>query len=144
MQRSVQDYILADTVHHANEIGTKSLDRYHAMINSLNLQATLIVGFAISSLNHDNLNAIISDVSRYCVYKSPSGIFGFIFIAATVMSVAILLTCILASFLIEYRTQHYALHVGVREAVAMVRTWMRVVFQIYAFGMFCWVTATSE
>ena len=142
--RAAADVIFADNLHHANEISTKLLDRYHSMLNSFNLQATLIVGFAISSINHDNMNAIISDASRYCLYKAPAGGFGFAFVTSTVICVSVMLTCIAASFYIELRSQHYALHVGVREAVAMVRTWMKIVIQLYGFGMACFIVATSE
>jgi len=141
MQRTVQDYILADNQFHANEIGTKRLDRYHAMLNSFNLQATLIVGVALNQINHDNMNAIVSDASRYCMYKSPAGGYGFAFVSATLVCVAVMLTCIAAAFYIELRTQHYALHVGVREAVAMCRAWTKTVMQLYGCGMITFVVA---
>ena len=58
MNATVKDEIKAENVHHTNEINARNLDQYHAMLNSFNTQATLIVGFALNSINHDNLSAL--------------------------------------------------------------------------------------
>ena len=141
MNLTVKEAIRAENVDHANQINAKALEQYHNLLNSFNTQATLIVGFALGSINHDNLHAIVSDGSRYCVYKSSRQAFGFAFLSATVTCISISLTCIAASFYITLRTQHYALHVGVREAVAMVKAWSWMVIQLYSAGLLSFVVA---
>ena len=141
MQHAVQDYIVADSEHHHNEITSKQLDRYHSMLNSFNLQATLIVGFALSSINHDNMNCILNAESRYCIYKTP--VWGIMFVSSIVVCVSTMLTCIGGAFYIELRTQSYALHVGVSHSVSMVKIWMAVIVKLYVFGMLAFVTAIS-
>ena len=54
-----------------NEIENRRLEQLHTQLNSFNLQATLIVGFALGTLNADNLVAISDDISNFCMYKQP-------------------------------------------------------------------------
>lgn len=138
MNATVKDEIKAENVHHTNEINARNLDQYHAMLNSFNTQATLIVGFALNSINHDNLSALASDESKYCIYTSGRYFFGYLFGCSTVSCISISLTCIMASFYITIRTQQYALHVGVREAVAMVRVWAKFIVGVYVVGLLCY------
>ena len=141
MNTTIKDEIRAENVHHSNEINARNLEQYHQMLNSFNMQATLIVGFALNSINHDNLNALASDESKYCLYTSSRKFFGYLFGSATVACISISLTCILASFYITIRSQQYALHVGVKEAVAMVRMWARTIIAIYSVGLLCFFLA---
>ena len=135
MNRTVREEIRAENLHFANEINSRSLEQYHQMLNAFNTQATLIVGFALSAINHDNLNALASDQSRYCVYAQRKPAWAYVFGCSTVACISISLTCIAASFYLMWRSQMYALHVGVRAAVAMVRIWLKSIVVIYLFGM---------
>lgn len=141
MNATVKDEIKAENVHHTNEINARNLDQYHQMLNSFNTQATLIVGFALNSINHDNLSALASDTSKYCIYTSSRAFFGYLFGCSTVSCISISLTCIMASFYITVRTQQYALHVGVKEAVAMVRVWAKFIIGVYMVGLLCFFLA---
>lgn len=121
MNRVVRDEIRAENRHHANMIDERSLERHHLLLNSFNMQATLVVGFALSSINADNLSALSDDQSKFCMYKDGRRGWAYLFAISVISCICISLTCIAASFLVTLRTQEYALHVGVRPAVAMVR-----------------------
>ena len=98
MNSTIKDEIRAENIHHSNEINSRQLDQYHQMLNSFNTQATLVVGFALNAINHDNLNALASDESKYCLYTSSRSFFAYLFGSAVVGCISISLTCILASF----------------------------------------------
>ena len=141
MNTTIKDEIRAENVHLSNEINARNLETYHSMLNSFNMQATLIVGFALNSINAEQLQSLANDDSRYCIYTSGRAFWGYIFGSSTVACISISLTCIAASFYMTIRSQEYALHVGVREAVAMVRCWARTIIYLYLFGLICFFLA---
>ena len=73
----VEAEIAAEDKHRTNTIEQQNLEKYHEQLNSFNTQATLILGFALASLNADNLIALGDDQSKYCLYKQPG--WGFLF-----------------------------------------------------------------
>lgn len=106
MDTTIKDEIRAENIHHTNEINARNLEQYHNMLNSFNTQATLIVGFAIAMINHDNLNAIADEGSKYCLYRSSHrAFFAFLYGVSTVACISISFTCILSSFYITVRSQ---------------------------------------
>ena len=86
MNRTVHEEIRAENLHFANEINARQLEQYHGMLNAFNTQATLIVGFALSAVNHDNLNALANDQSKYCIYRSNRPAWGYFFISGECQS----------------------------------------------------------
>ena len=142
MDGTIRDEIRAENIHRTNEINARNLEQYHQMLNAFNTQATLIVGFSVAMINHDNLNAIANEGSKYCMYRRDGrAVFAFIFGASTVACLSISFTCFFSSFYSTVRSQQYALHIGVKESVAMVRTWARVILVVYAFGLLCFLVS---
>ena len=131
----VEAEIAAENRHRTNEIEQGNLEKYHDQLNSFNTQATLILGFALASLNADNLMALGDDQSKYCMYKAERQMWGFIFGISTVACLSISFTCIAASFYLIIRSQHFALNVGVRPALAMVRTHRSRIIVVFVVGL---------
>ena len=105
MNTTIKDEIRAENVHLSNEINARNLETYHSMLNSFNMQATLIVGFALNSINASSSNRFANDDSRYCIYTSGRAFWGYIFGSSTVACISISLTCIAASFYMTIRSQ---------------------------------------
>eukprot|EP00966_Prymnesium_polylepis_P315912 7298963-Prymnesium_polylepis.1 len=55
----------------SNEIENRRLEQLLSQLENFNLQATLVIGFALSTMNADNLVAIADDTSKFCIYKQP-------------------------------------------------------------------------
>lgn len=131
----VEAEIAAENRHRTNEIEQGNLEKYHDQLNSFNTQATLILGFALASLNADNLMALGDDQSKYCLYKAERQAWGFLFGISTVACLSISFTCIASSFYLIIRSQHFALNVGVRPALAMVRTHRSRIIIVFVVGL---------
>ena len=109
---TVEAEIAAENQHKTNVIDERNLEKYHDQLSSFNTQATLVLGFAVASLNADNLFALGDDQSKYCLYKSERMAWGYVFGLSTCLSISTSLTCIAASFYLIVRSQHFALNVG--------------------------------
>lgn len=111
----------------------RCLWQLHASLNSFNLQATLIVGFALGTLNADNLVAISDDLSKYCLYKQPfvSGLY----IVLTIVAIGTCMTCLGLSFYIIVRSQQTANEVSVTHTVALVRQLQSQIVFYYFMGV---------
>ena len=109
---TVEAEIAAENQHKTNVIDERNLEKYHDQLSSFNTQATLVLGFAVASLNADNLFALGDDQSKYCLYKSERRAWGYVFGLSTCLSISTSLTCIAASFYLIVRSQHFALNVG--------------------------------
>mgnify|MGYP006132887925 CR=1 FL=1 len=131
----VEAEIAAENRHRTNEIEQGNLEKYHDQLNSFNTQATLILGFALASLNADNLIALGDDQSKYCLYKKERQAWGYLFGISTVACISISFTCIASSFYLIIRSQHFALNVGVRPALAMVRTHRSRIIVVFVIGL---------
>lgn len=102
-------------------------------LESFNLQATLIVGFALSTLNADNLVAISDDQSKFCMYKQP--VVAGLWAVLTVFSIGACMTCLGLSFYVIVRSQRTANEVSVKHTVALVRQLKGNIISYYMFGM---------
>ena len=99
----VEAEIAAEDKHKINEIEQRNLEKYHEQLNSINTQATLILGFALTSLHADNLLALGDDQSKYCIYKEGRTGWGYLLGVSTVFTLSISFTCIAASFYLIVR-----------------------------------------
>jgi hypothetical protein len=111
----------------------------HTQLNSFNLQATLIVGFALGTLNADNLVAISDDLSKFCMYKQPI-VAGF-YAVLTIFSIGTCMTCLGLSFYIIVKSQATANEVSVTHTVALVRQLQKGIVTYYMIGMFAFFTS---
>ena len=99
----------------------------------------MIVGFALSTLNADNLVAISDDVSKFCMYKQP--IVAGLYAILTIFSIGACMTCLGLSFYIIFRSQQTANEVSVTHTVALVRQLQRHIVAYYLLGMFAFFTS---
>ena len=65
MLRAEREVVKREDAFTANEIEFRRLEQLHSQLESFLLQATLITGFAIGTLNADNLVAIVDDVGKF-------------------------------------------------------------------------------
>lgn len=133
----VEDEIVAENKHRHNVIEQGNLEKYHDQLNSFNTQATLVLGFAVASLNSDNLIALGDDQSKYCLYKDDRMVWGYVFGISTVACLSISFTCIASSFYLIIRSQHFALYVGMRPALILVRKYRSRIILTFVFGLIC-------
>ena len=133
--------IAAQDKHASNTIEQQNLEKFHDQLNAFNTQATLILGFALASLHADNLVALGDDQSKYCIYKSERTTWGYILGVSTVICLSISFTCIASSFYLVVRSQDFALNVGVRPALAMVRIHRSRIIVVFLVGLVCFFTA---
>jgi len=134
---TVEAEIAAENQHKTNVIDERNLEKYHDQLSSFNTQATLVLGFAVASLNSDNLIALGDDQSKSCLFKAERRAWGYVFGISTCLSISTSLTCIAASFYLIVRSQHFALNVGVRPALAMVRKHRSRIILTFVFGLLC-------
>lgn len=128
-----REIVQRENAYTSNEIDNRRLEQLHTQLQSFNLQATLIVGFALSTLNADNLVAVSDDLSKFCVYKQPF-ISGCYFVL-TIFSIGTCMTCLGLSFYIIFRSQKTANEVSVKHTVALVRRLQSQIFSYYMVGM---------
>jgi hypothetical protein len=69
MLRVERDIVNRSNEFTANEIENRRLEQLHTQLENFNLQATIIIGFALGTINADNLVALADDVSKFCLYK---------------------------------------------------------------------------
>lgn len=119
-------------LHHTPRVSR--CEQLHTQLQSFNLQATLIVGFALSTLNADNLVAISDDLSKFCMYKQP--IVASLYVMLTIFSIGACMTCLGLSFYIIVRSQKTANEVSVMHTVALVRRLQSHIVSYYLVGMF--------
>lgn len=134
-----REIVQRENTYATNEIENRRLEQLHAQLNSFNLQATLIVGFALSTLNADNLVAISDDLSKFCMYKQP--IVAALCSILTIFSIGTSMTCLGLSFYIIVRSQATANEVSVTHTVALVRRLQSQIVTYYMVGMFAFFTS---
>lgn len=128
-----REIVQRENTYATNEIENRRLEQLHTQLNSFNLQATLIVGFALSTLNADNLVAISDDSSKFCMYKQP--IVAALYSVLTIFSIGTSMTCLGLSFYIIVRSQSTANEVSVTHTVALVRRLQSHIVTHYMVGM---------
>ena len=122
-----------ESAYTANEIDYRKLEQLHTQFGSVELQATLIVGFVFTTMNADNLVALGDDNGKYCMYKTP--VLTHLYIITTVLAVGLCMTCVMISAYIVWRSQHSANDISVRHTIALVRTLKNHVMATYFVGM---------
>ena len=128
-----REIVQRENAYTSNEIDNRRLEQLHTQLQSFNLQATLIVGFALSTLNADNLVAISDDLSKFCMFKQP--IVAGCYFVLTIFSIGTCMTCLGLSFYIIFRSQKTANEVSVKHTVALVRRLQSQIFSYYMVGM---------
>lgn len=123
----------------ANEIENRRLEQLHTQLENFNLQATIIIGFALSTINADNLVALSDDVSKFCLYKQPG--FALAYAVLTFGSIATCMTCIGISFYVIARSQQTANEVSVHHCVALVRRLKSLIMAAYFAGVTAFFTS---
>lgn len=80
------------------ELGMKELSHLHAQLNSITLQCTIIVGFALSGVGADTLSQLASDTGEFCMYKSIRAMtFTYLFVGFTLLSIFTCMTIVACS-----------------------------------------------
>ena len=135
------------------------MSQLHAQLNAFNVQATLIVGFALGTFNADNLTAISNDLSSFCVYKrharedsNPSRshtlsstrvrvpccaepIITCVYIVLTFTAIGTCAICLGLSFYIVVHSQYTANEVSVTHTLALVRQLQSQILFYYFLGL---------
>ena len=117
----------------ANEIEYRKLEQLHMQFGSIELQATLVVGFVFTTMNADNLVALGDDQGKYCLYKAPFKTH--LYIICTVCAVGLCMSCVMISAYIVWRSQTTANDVSVKHTIALVRSLRIRVMTAYFAGM---------
>lgn len=128
-----REIVQRENAYASNEIDNRRLEQLHSHLNSFNLQATLIVGFALNMLNADNLVAIADDTSKFCMYKMP--VVTALFIFFTLFAIGTSMTCLGLSSFIIVRSQRTANEVSVMHTVALVNRLKSNIVSYYMTGM---------
>ena len=110
------------------EVHLRELSNIHQSLNSLSVQATLIVGFSLASLSADNLATLGDDSSSFCIYKGDSMALGFLFVLCNSISISLNITVVGISSYLTYRSQRAALDTNTEAATTKLRL---VSVQIY-------------
>ena len=122
-----------ESAYTANEIENRKLEQLHSQLESFNLQATLIVGFAFTTMNADNLVALGDDVGKFCIYKRP--VLAHIYVVLTLLAIGLSMSSVMLSTYIIWKSQRSANDVSVRLTIALVRTLKMKVMITYFIGM---------
>ena len=133
MLQADREIVHREDTYTSNEIENGRLEQLHLHLESFNLQATLIVGFALSTLNADNLVAIADDQSRFCLYKQPTT--AGLYVVLTMFAIGTCMICLGLSFYVIVRSQQSANEVSVKHTVALVRLHKANIQRYYMVGM---------
>ena len=123
----------AESAYTANEIEFRKLEQLQGQLDSFNLQATLIVGFAFTTMNADNLVALADDVGKFCIYKRP--VLAHLYVVLTLLAVGLCMSSVMLSTFIVWKSQRAANDVSVRLTIALVRELKMRVMLTYFIGM---------
>ena len=103
------------------EVHLRELSNIHQSLNSLSVQATLVVGFSLASLSADNLATLGDDTSSFCIYKGSSMALGFLFVLSNSISISLNITVVGISSYLIYRSQRAALDTNTEAATTKLR-----------------------
>ena len=94
------------------------LSLYQNMLTNISTQATLLLGFALSTYGADLLPYILNDESTFCLYKSGAHMaFGAVFVFANTCCICFCLLAVISSSLLMLESQNSYLYVGGEAAV---------------------------
>lgn len=133
MLHFANEAVTRENAYQINEIENRRLDQLQSQLESFNLQATLIVGFALATVNSGNLGMLADETSRFCVYKRPVVAHIYFFLAS--FSIATCMSCIGVSFFVIFRSQKAANEVSVRHTVSLIRRAKTSIMASYFVGM---------
>ena len=102
-----------------NEIENRRLEQLHLQLNSINLQATLVLGFNLILFCQDNIVRLADDESKFCLFKQP--IVAGIYVMLTIVSMGSCMICLSLSFYVNVASQGTANEVSVVHTVALVK-----------------------
>ena len=103
----------------SNEIENQRLEQLHIQLQSINLQATLVLGFNLVLFCQDNIARIADDESKFCLFKQP--VVSSFYIMLTIISMGSCMICVGLSFYLIVVSQRTANEVSVVHTVALVR-----------------------
>ena len=104
------------------EMDLRDLSNTHQSLNSLSVQATLVVGFSLASLNADNLATLGDDTSSFCIYKTVEArVLGVSFVLLSSVSIALNITVVGVCSYLTYRSQRAALDTNTHAASIKLR-----------------------
>jgi hypothetical protein len=133
MLKFASEVISHENAVEANVIENRRLEQLQSQLESFNLQATLIVGFSLSTLSPGTIMGLADDTSRFCVYKSP--VIAHFYVILASFSIAACMSCIGISFFVVYRSQRAANEISVRHTVALVRRTKTSIMNTYFIGL---------
>ena len=105
----------------------------HAHFDAFNVQATLICGMVLGTVNADSLVSISGDMSNFCIYKQP--IISCMYIVLTFSAIGTTMICIGLSFYIVVTSQRTANEISVTHTLALVRQLQSHIFFYYFMGL---------
>ena len=117
------------------EMELRELGNNHQSLNSLSVQATLVVGFSLATLNADNLAALGDDQSPFCIYSGENAVWGTLFLALTSISIALNIVVVgICSYLI-YKSQRAALDTNTEAAALKLREISKQIYVMFFGGL---------
>ena len=112
------------------------LKLYQDMLTNISTQATLLLGFSLSTYGADMLPQILDDSSSFCFYKDGwTMFFGSIFLFNNTASVCLCLLVILFSSYFILKSQTALLYVGGSAAVWRTHQLSYYVYKWYAYSL---------
>lgn len=120
------------------------LQTLQTQLGNISLQATLIIGFAVSMFSGDTIQPLMDADSQRCLYKSWAhmllGILFYLSLVACVCYCFIVVT--LAAFL-KQSSQQSALLVSTRAAVANTQKHITLVYRLFVRSVFAFIVSAA-
>ena len=113
-----------------------SLNNLHVQVQNISTQATLIVGFSLATMGADLLNAIASDTSEFCIWKTSAHlVVGYMFVLSSAFCICYCMFVVVLSSTIIRESQVAALEVDPAASVAMTRHTVDRIYAWYGYSL---------
>ena len=118
------------------EIELRTLSNLHNQLQNVMTQASLIICFSLAALSSDNLTALGSDVSRFCVYKDGSHFWtALAFLVSSCVTICLCALLVVLCSFVQQRSQTRALDTNAYASVALTHSQMTRVYILYASAL---------
>lgn len=141
MEQTNRDALEATSKVKSLEVDTARLKLFQDTLRNLSLQATLILGFSLSTYGADMLPVILDDTSNFCFYKNGwNMLFGSIYLFNNTANVCLCLLVMLSSSYIALKSQTALLYVGGSAAVWRTQMLCGRVYRWYGYALVTFIT----
>lgn len=117
------------------EMELQELGNNHQSLNSLSVQATLVVGFSLATLNADNLMALGDDTSPFCIYVGSNAFLGSAFLILTSISIALNIVVVGICSYLTYKSQRAALDTNTEASALKLRQISTQIYIMFFVGL---------